>query len=405
MPTLNQDISFLKFYKTLQEAIVNEMPPITELPEARFIQQLPNETFKQITNCDTGVGFVGGMTAELVTCDGVVFQDITTNFYYEQRLVNGVNQIAFEFGYTGIDEPSKVFFLKLTDTTNNDVWFSYPFMITTYNEHKTTKVTYKSEVRKFGIPYDLLPYHQSIRIANMYRNNPANKKEVTQYTVSSGHQVNFDSRPTFLKRFLVSQIDDFINDRLDVAFSHEFVYIQEYNAKNVRATISEFKVSERQGSTNWLKDSEFLVNYQNEYLVEPYEIYEPLRVISRIVPHQSVWTPATIVNQAFYLYFNKNITISNGALAYLYKDGILYDTITTPSALQANDDVMFLEFNISTIAVGDIETGRYSIVTPNVSSANNIENWSGYALNEWYFDVQEGDWNSSDFNNSDWLTN
>ena len=67
MPTLNQDISFLKFYKTLNEAIVNEMPPITELPEARFIQQLPNETFKQITNCDTGVGFIGGMTAELVT--------------------------------------------------------------------------------------------------------------------------------------------------------------------------------------------------------------------------------------------------------------------------------------------------------------------------------------------------
>ena len=55
--------------------------------------------------------------------------------------------------------------------------------------------------------------------------------------------------------------------------------------------------------------------------------------------------------------------------------------------------------------VGDIELGRYSIVTPNVSSANNIENWNGYALNEWYFDVQEGDWNSSDFNNSDWLTN
>lgn len=403
MPTLNQDISFLKFYKTLNEAIVNEMPPITELPELRFIQQLPNETFKQITNCDTGVGFVGGMTAELVTCDGVVFQDITTNFYYEQTLINGINQIAFEFGNTGIDEPAKVFFLKLTDTTNDDVWFSYPFMITTYNAHKTTKVTYKSEVRKFGIPYDLLPYHQSIRIANMYRNNPANKKEVTQYTVSSGHQVNFDSRPTFLKRFLVSQIDDFINDRLDVAFSHEFVYIQEYGAKNIRATISEFKVSERQGSTNWLKDSEFLVNYQNEYLVEPYEIYEPLRVISRIVPHQSVWTPATIVNQAFYLYFNKNITISNGALAYLYKDGVLYDTITTPSALQANDDIMFLEFNVSIMAVGDIETGRYSIVTPTANSG--VDVWNGFALNEWYFDVQEGDWNSSDFNNEDWLTN
>jgi len=285
MPTLNQDISFLKFYKTLDEAIVNEMPPITELPDCRFIQQLPNETFKQITNCDTGVGFIGGMSAELVTCDGTVFQDITSNFYYDQTLVNGVNQIAFEFGYTGIDEPSKVFFLKLTDTTNSDVWFSYPFMITSYNQHKTTKVTYKSEVRKFGIPYDLLPYHQSIRIANMYRNNPANKKEVTQYTVSSGHQVNFDSRPTFLKRFLASRIDDFINDRLDVAFSHEFVYIQEYGAKNIRATISEFKVSERQGDTNWLKDSEFLVNYQNEYLPETYEIYQPLRMVTQFPIH------------------------------------------------------------------------------------------------------------------------
>jgi len=77
----------------------------------------------------------------------------------------------------------------------------------------------------------------------------------------------------------------------------------------------------------------------------------------------------------------------------------LYDTITTPSALQANDNILYLEFNISTMDVGDIELGRYSIVTPNVSSANNIENWSGYALNEWYFDVQEGEFDGAEFDN------
>lgn len=397
MPTLNQDISFLKFYKTLNEAIVNEMPPITKLPESRFIQQLPNETFKQTTNCDTGVGFIGDFTAELVTCDGSVFQDITSNFYYDQTLVNGVNQIAFEFGNTGIDEPAKVFYLKLTDTTNDDVWFSYPFMITSYKQEITTKIEYGSTVRKFGIPYDLLPYRQSIRIANMYRNNPVNKKEVTQYVVSDGHQVNFDSRPTFLKRFLVSKIDDFINDRLDIAFSHEFVYIKEYGAKNIRAMVSDFKVSERQGDTNWLKDSEFTVNYQNEYLVDSYEIYEPLRVVNRIVAHQSVWTPDTIAYTAFYLYFDRNVTIEIGALAYLYKDGVLYDTITTPSALQANDNILFLEFNISSLPVEDIENGRYSIVTPNVNDASGVDVWTGFTLNEWYFDVTTGEFESTEF--------
>ena len=105
------------------------------------------------------------------------------------------------------------------------------------------------------------------------------------------------------------------------------------------------------------------------------------------------------------MYFNKNIAISNGALAYLYKDGVLYDTITTPSALQANDNILYLEFNISTMDVGDIETGRYSIVPPNVSSANNIENWSSYALNDWYFDVTNGDYLGSDYDENDYLIN
>lgn len=405
MPTLTQDNSFLKLYKTLSEAIVNEMPPITKLPELRFIQQLPNETFKQITNCDTGVGFIGDFTAELVTCDGTVFQDITSNFYYDQTLVNGVNQIAFEFGNTGIDEPAQKFYLKLTDTTNEDVWFSYPFMITSYRQETTTKITYKSTVRKFGVAYDLLPYHQSIRIANMYRWSPNDKEEKTLYTLADAHQVAFDTSTTFLHEFLVSRMDGFIATRLATAFNHEFVYIQEYGAKNIKATISEFKRNKIEGTTNWMKDNSFMVNYQNEYLTDSYEIYEPLQVVSRIVPHQSVWTPATIANTAFYLYFNKNIKINDGDEAYLYLDGVKIDTATTPSRLQANDNVLFVEFDLSNLPVEDIDIGRYSIVIPKIYTLNDIDFWIGYTINQWYFDVQEGDWDNLDFNNEDWLTN
>jgi len=390
------DYSFLKFYKTLLEAVKNDdSPAVTALRYGGFIVQKPNEVFTQTTNLDAGIGFVGGIKVELVTCDGVVHHDITDDFYYDPFIDSlGKNQITFSFGNTGINDPSKLFHLKITDLTNDDVWYSFPMMFTDYNTNLSTRFDYFNVSRKFGIAYDLQPYHQSIRIANCFKHTPANKDNLTQYVTSDGKQVNYEQRPTFLKTYKVDSLNEFINDRLQVLFSHGFVYID-----GQRAVVSELKTDERKGTSS-LMSATFTVNFQDEFRESDLGVYEGQELLSLFIPNGAVFTRANnpAPDGTMQMTFSKVVQVNTGHNAELWLDGSKIDECEIVSS---GTNVVDLEFPNSFTGVGQPVNGQYYISVPNGA----IVDFGGIIYGNWGFEVTDGDYDRNDYDEDDYLTN
>lgn len=276
-----EDFSFIKLYKNDFDSAKNaDDAPITHrknngLQYNGFIIQKPNETFLQISAGETSIAFVGGISVDLIDSCGDEVVNIDSNFYYEGFVdSSGVNQIAFEFGYIGTDYWTKPLYLKITDLTNGNIWYSNGFLITYFKADLSTRFDYFNQTKIHNISYDLAPYIQSVRIADCYDNAPANKRDLKQYVNSNGFQSNYRTITTFLRKYLISAVDYFINDRLEVLFSHGLVY-----CNLERVVVSDYKAEERVGSTNFL-NAEFTINPQNQTLTQSNQLYEYLDLVS-----------------------------------------------------------------------------------------------------------------------------
>ena len=276
-----EDFSFIKLYKNDFDSAKNaDDAPITHrknngLQYNGFIVQKPNETFLQITAGETSIAFVGGIQVDLIDGCGDLVTNIDSNFYYEGFVdSSGVNQIAFEFGYIGTDYWTKQLYLKITDLTNGNIWYSNGFLITYFKADLSTRFDYFNQTKIHNISYDLAPYIQSVRISDCYDNAPANKRDLKQYVNSNGFQSNYRTITTFLRKYLISAVDYFINDRLEVLFSHGLVY-----CNSQRVVVSDYKAEERVGNTNFLT-AEFTINPQNQTLTQSNQLYEFLDLVS-----------------------------------------------------------------------------------------------------------------------------
>jgi len=269
------DYSFIRLYlNDFAKAKSYDNPPVSTLNSQTFIVQKPNETFLQISNSSVNIAFVGGITVDLIDCSNNIIQNINDRFYYDNFTdSNGIEQITFEFGKINIDYWLKKLYLRITDDTNGNVYYSNAFLITDYLTNISSRFDYFNQTKIYNISYDIKPYVQSIRIANCYDNSPQNKREVKQYITSQGKQVNYRTIPTFLRQYLVDSLDYAINDRLEVLFAHQTVYLN-YE----RVVVSEYKPNERQGDTNWM-NAEFLVNPQNETLTANGQIFPDFELI------------------------------------------------------------------------------------------------------------------------------
>jgi hypothetical protein len=272
-----EDFSFIKLYKNdFASALNADSPAISTLKYKGFITQRPDETFLQITNTSDGIAFVGGITVELVdNCNRFVL-NIDDNFFYTTVTdSNGNRQMIFEFGYLGTDFWTKPLHLKITDNTNLNVWYSNSFLVTYYMTNISSRFDYYNPTKIFGISYDLAPFYQSIRIANCYDNNAVNTKELKQYVTSQGLKVNYRNIVSFLRSYLIESLDYFVNDRLEVLFSHAIVYLN-----NERVVVNDYKVDERKGDTNFM-GGEFVINKQNEKFIYSNQIFPDLMLTSK----------------------------------------------------------------------------------------------------------------------------
>jgi len=390
---MNNDVSFIKLYKSLSEAVASENPPVSEINYTGFVQQLPNETFLQISSSDESISFVDEFTTDLVDGCNTLIANIDYNFYAEFRVdSNGITQIAFEFGMIGTDYGSTPLHLRLTDSTNGNVWYSSPFLITNNNKKISTRFDYWSESKFNNISYDLFERKQSVRLSNCYDNGPANKTDSKQYTETNGFLVGFRETTTFGRTYLMNSIDDFVNDRFEILKNHPIVFINNNKSKSEKCLIYDFKTGERQGDTNWYK-SEFTINPKRQYLPVEYQIYQGLEIVLYFPLQNAIVSEQQNIEGTF----NKPVTLNTGTIQ-VFKDGSLFETFTEADILLVDDD---FRFKINT-AFYDV-VGNYSIVISSGLFTNGIETVEVVNPN-WVFTIAIGEFDPSDFDSTEFLT-
>lgn len=270
-----RDNSFLRFTKNNFALAKNsDNPAIVTLQYDGFLQMLPNETWFQISNSATSISFVAGVTVELVdNCENVI-QNITTNFFYEIFTdSNGIEQIAFEFGNINVDYSTKPLYLRITDNTNLNKWYSNSFLLTFYKSQLSARFDYWSNSTLNGIDYNVAPYHQSIRFSDFYYNDIIDEENSKQYTQYNGNLVDYRGIITELDQYNISSIDIFTFRRLQRLCQSPFIYLN-YQ----RITKSEISKDSRLGDTNWF-NATFVCNPKSEVLTYAYQFYEYFNLV------------------------------------------------------------------------------------------------------------------------------
>lgn len=381
------DYSFIR----LTQARINDNPPIAEFNYQGMIMQKIDETFCQKTSSSTDIVFVGDILVELIDNCGNVKKDITDNFfYYGYEDARGIKQIDFEFGNIGEDFSTTPLFLKITDTDNGNIWYSNNFLVTNYRSQYSSRFDYTNRSAIFNIDYTTSQRTQSIRFSECYDFTPANERNQKQYTTSQGKKVNYRNIVTFGRKYKFSNIDYFNNDRLEVLFSHDTIYLN-----NDRVVVSDFKPSERVDMSNWF-DGEFVINPQNEPFNFEYQIYEGLEVIELYPPHESIYTPTSGLYDGYAtITFNKNMALNSGFEATIYKDGVLL--LTRPIEQEIILNRIFANF---TDLLVDLEVGVYNIVFP----SGCVDVFDGKPYGSWTFTIVDGEFDGTEFDGTEFLT-
>jgi hypothetical protein len=391
---MNVDYSFIRLTKNdFEVAKKGENPNVATLIYDGFIMQLPNETFTQRSNNDDGIAFAGGIVVDLIDKCGNLVQNIDSNFYYTSFVDdNGVNQISFEFGMIGQNYFTMPLYLRITDSINGNVYYSNGFLVTDYYKDLSTRFDYKNA-------NDTII--KSVRISNCFHDTQVNKFDLKSYTTTKGFQTSYRQIPTYLQKYTIETLDFFANNRLVDLFSHSVIYVN-----GMRCSISDYNTEDRKGTTN-IMSAEFTINPLNDLFNWSYQIYQGLNIVSMFpiigstITANSIWTLGLSNNVE--IFYNKNANLRSGANAKLYYNGTLTETITTPINYQLNDNILYLEFNyFNAPLITDILNGNYEIKITNTDITSGIENPS---VINWTFTIANGEYDNTNYDNSQYLTN
>jgi hypothetical protein len=385
------DYSFIRFLSDFEQAKRNENSPVASLIYSGLIQQLPNETFTQITSIKGGVSLLGSLIAELVDNCGNVIKDLDGLFYYDSFTdQNGDDQIKFEFGMIGEDFYSLPLHLKLTDLGNGATLYSNPFLVTSMDANKTSRFDYTNNGSIYNIDYATAQIIQSIRLSFCYEHTPVNKMEFKQYTTSNGYQINYRNSTTFLRKNLIEYVDNFVNDRLNVLFAHEIIF---FNGE--RVTVSEFQVDERKGDSNYFTGN-FTTNKQGDIFIWSFQIFQPLQVVSYTIDNGGIYSNNNLPTPITEMVFNKNVSVEPNKKAYIYQNNTLIDTADIEQGLDNSVVMPFLSFN------DPYAVGLYRLLIGSDAIHSGIIYFDGYKNNEFTFSISDAEFDSDDFN-SDFL--
>ena len=377
------DLSFIRLEDSFLKAKNTRNSPTASIIYNDAIQLLPNETYVQVTNTTNGISFDGNYRVEVVNCSEFVLADITDNVAIEQFTdANGVPQIKFEITNVGVDFYKKSVFLKFTHTVSNYRWYSNPIVITAYLSQYTTRFDYMN--------YDGTDIMRSIRLGCWFDVNDAESSS-SQYTTINGKKVTSRLILTEFEKYKFDRIDNFTYRRLNNMLSNSVIYVNDYRMTDKVVTASK----DRAGDTNnFMLDFKIAIDYSESY-TSSLQIFEPLEVVLYPLDNR-IYTPT--LTTPFTATFNRNISITDATIkARLYRNDVLVETVT-PTVLGY---VMSLPFTYT------ITNAEYYINVDADKITSNIgEIWQGVTSStEWNFSIVEGEFESTEFETTEFLTN
>jgi len=381
------DYSFIRFSETLAEANQLKDSPLANIRYQEVIQLLPTEHYLQKTNTENGISFDGDLQVLVVDCNDKTLADITDKVaVYEFVDRNGINQFDIEFYKLNVDFYKRLVHIKLVNTYSDAVWYSNSLYITEYESYKTSRYDYFNHNVVFGIPYDKTSNYQSIRL-QLWFNNLEDKTEVSDYyQISNGNTIS--TRPLYKQSeiYACEMMSNFAFERINAMLLSDIIYIDGVRMTN-KTTLKSGQIT--QASNIFKTEFSCFKDYNQKYLPYPF-IYEPLNLVSR--SPEGIYTltslPTTISGN-----FNRNVTLGSGTIK-IYQGTTLIETFTTATIA---DNIFDVDIT------GLITTnGTYYVIISDGLFYNGLDVYSG---TNWSFEVTDGEFDGTEFDNTEFLTN
>lgn len=398
-----KDYSFLRLKDNIHDALDIQDPSIVTHYFYNPIQLLPSKTYLQITNFDGGISLDSDCEVFIVDCNDNVLADVTNSVFIEEFTdSNGNNQCKIEYVNLNVDFYRQTVLIKFDMLTSDAVYYTNPINITEYQSERTVFFKYKNFDDYLGVGYSNANAWQSISLS-MYFDIPLDETETENYfQISRENTISTRALRKIFEQYKIEQINRFTYERLNALLKHELIYLDDVRITDKPTAPS----SERQGDSNYF-ETDLLVS--KDYTdVSPYEfqIFDGLRATS-LVPTGNYISGVSFEDFGYYLVFNRDIILQSGTLSVYKNNGDLVQSITVDS----NNSEVFNnnELGINVTAYPSLEFPEddiyYVNLTANTVSFNGIGNDPIEDTNTWTFSVgQPADFDSNDFNSSDFLT-
>ena len=392
----DKDFSFLRLRDNLEDA-----KNLLESPQATIyynsqIRLSKGETYFQISNSPTAIVFNDSYEVYLVDCSGTEVEDITANVFLEEFFdSNGIKQIAWEYVCN-----SEYYFKNLSfrfrNTLNNDTWFSNLVNITECDKELTTRFDYKHYDNHYGTQYERANYYQSIRLSTYYR-NPINEDTREEYheitTNNTTAQRNIKKRK---RRYVLNDIDNWTAVRIDNMVTCSYLYADFWKMTNT----SPIEFAEPEMDSN-IGEGEMLLNpsltYETYTFV--YQIFEGIE-ITRVLPF-GINTQANIENEGK-CGFNIVPTLNTGTLT-LYDAS---DDSVVSSFTEVDMSISVNDLYLPTLNAASLVNGNYYIqFDSGLISAIGIDFEGISDKTTWAFELGDGEYESTEYDNTQYLTN
>jgi len=377
------DFSFLRLVTDFAQAKADKMTD-SEYFYNGSICLHPLEKYLQITNSPINIAFDDSYKVELINCAGNVLLDITTKvFINEFQDNNGIYQIAFEIAPINQSFYEKTY-LKFTHLGSDLVLYSNGFIISDEYDNNSFRLDYKSYGIYKGTNYVLADFYQSIRIIG-YFEGLQEKKDSKIYTEIIGKIRKSRVIQSFESSFNIDWIDTFVYERLAVALENNLVYLNGVRIEN----LEDLKAGQRKGKSN-LFEANFKVQFdETDTYTDVFQIAPPLEIIT--LSPLDIYTLATIPATGEAV-FNYNISFGGSLKLYNFNTDALLHTISV--VVSGN----VFSFNMPTLS-----NGKYYFLFENVTNylgmLKSITN-----KNEWSFEIADGEYDSSDYDGNNYLT-
>ena len=345
----------------------------------------PLERYLQISYSDVDVAFAEDYKVEIIDCSENVLLDISDKVYIAERQDNdGVYRISFEILPINQDFYYQKIYLKFTHTASTLVLYSNEFLLTAGELANSFRLDYKSYSNYKGINYPLADYYQSIRLIG-YFNAINEKKDSKVYTELNGQIRKSRVIQSFENEYVIDLIDTFVYERLSVALENDLVYLNGEKCEVIEGV----GVGERKGKSNL-----FEANFKAQ--INEVETYTDVNQIAPIFNYLTLdpladYTLLTIPDDAIAT-FNYDLLSVDYLELYDYNTEVLIESLATT-----------ITDNELTAILPTLTNGTYYFTFKVTNNFNDILEVTDKEV--WKFSILDGEYESTEYNNTEFLTN